>query len=61
MITTHLTGHMYRNSPYETDSSCGNCNGQDAKPAPKYSKSMDSIINLILLIMQKDTKNQYTH
>lgn len=23
----HLSGHMYRNSPYETDDSCGNCDG----------------------------------
>ena len=24
---TYYTGHMYRNSPYETDDSCGNCDG----------------------------------
>lgn len=23
----YLSGHMYRNSPYETDDSCGNCDG----------------------------------
>lgn len=23
----HYTKHMYRNSPYETDSDCGNCDG----------------------------------
>lgn len=27
MIIKKYTGHMYRNSPYETDSDCGNCNG----------------------------------
>jgi hypothetical protein len=26
-IQVFLTGHLYRNSPYETDSSCGNCDG----------------------------------
>ncbi len=23
----HMSGHMYRNSPFETDNSCGNCDG----------------------------------
>lgn len=27
MILKKYTGHMYRNSPYETDSDCGNCDG----------------------------------
>lgn len=27
MIISAFTGHMYRNSPYESDSDCGNCNG----------------------------------
>ena len=26
-IRTEFTGHMYRNSPYETSDSCGNCDG----------------------------------
>ena len=26
-IETILTGHMHRNSPYETSSDCGNCDG----------------------------------
>jgi hypothetical protein len=25
--TSHLTGHMYYMSPYETDDACGNCDG----------------------------------
>lgn len=27
MERKHYTGHLYRNSPYETDDSCGNCDG----------------------------------
>lgn len=27
VVQVFLTGHLYRNSPYETDSSCGNCDG----------------------------------
>lgn len=26
-VQMFLSGHMYRNSPYESDNSCGNCNG----------------------------------
>lgn len=26
-FSTMYSGHMYRNSPYETSSSCGNCDG----------------------------------
>jgi hypothetical protein len=24
---THMSGHLYRNSPFESDDGCGNCNG----------------------------------
>ena len=27
----HLTGHMYYNSPFETDDFCGNCNGANCE------------------------------
>lgn len=27
MVFKYLTGHVYRNSPYETASDCGNCDG----------------------------------
>lgn len=27
MQDKHMSGHLYRNSPFETDNSCGNCNG----------------------------------
>ena len=50
---SYLTGHMYRGSAYETDNSCGNCNGANCHDCIKeisygvyytYNDANDDII-----------------
>lgn len=36
MISKHLSGHIYRNSPYESDDSCGTCDGARCDSCSEY-------------------------
>ena len=66
----HKSHHMYRNSPYESDDSCGNCNGANChcckdviEPETyKFCMYSDKIYELLIEKgLDKETESYYAY
>lgn len=61
-ITRSLSGHMYHNSPYETDSDCGNCDGARCDECHEvYAVNQESTGREVMRSMDRERCERVTH